>query len=480
MRRRTNFGGNQSWRSHCYQPASEAEVLEILQRHAAGRIRPVGSGHSWSDIAVCDDVSLDMGKFNDVRLYEKEGNKLVRVGAGCRLQTLLDRLHAISDRTLPTLGAIKRQTISGAVSTGTHGSGMQSLSHFVLAVRFAGYDPGTGEPRIFEYREGDELRAARCGLGCTGVILSLDVLTVPKYKVEETVQRGASLEHVLSRYKECPLTQFALMPYAWEYLIFERKPLGASPSSLAERGKALLFRLYNTVWVDVFFHLTIKACLMAGSSAVKAVLTLAPSLLIKGVRRTDDAERILTLGHHYFRHEEMELFVPESHLAEAVDVLRYATEVFAGEQKAPSAEMKAKLDAGALHEELLRNRGAYTHHYPCLIRRLLPEDALISMGSSIAEPLYSISVFTYSRPQARNDYYAFCDWLARCMNSLFGARLHWGKHFPLSARQVASAYPALEAFKHICRRTDPRGTFCNAYTARVLGLEPSQEARPAG
>jgi len=54
------------------------------------------------------------------------------------LQDLLDRLHAMTDRTLPTLGVIKRQTISGAVSTGTHGSGRPSLSHFVTGVRIGG------------------------------------------------------------------------------------------------------------------------------------------------------------------------------------------------------------------------------------------------------------------------------------------------------------------------------------------------------
>src|SRR4029453_18743142 len=123
--RHRNFGGNQAWKSRCYWPAAEAEVLEILDRHSGGRIRAVGSKHSWSDIAVTTDVSLDMRRLDEGRLYEKNGAVLARVGAGCRLQALLDRLHATSDRTLPTLGAIKRQTVSGAVSTGTHGSGTQ-------------------------------------------------------------------------------------------------------------------------------------------------------------------------------------------------------------------------------------------------------------------------------------------------------------------------------------------------------------------
>lgn len=213
MRMQTNFGGNQTWRSRCYQPGSEQEVLDILQRHIQGNVRPVGSKHSWSDIAACTDVSLDMARFNQMHMFETDGEPLVRVGAGCRLQELLDWLHATSDRTLPTLGAIKRQTISGAIATGTHGSGRQSLSHFVAGIRLAAYDPITGKPKVFEYRDGDELKAARCGLGCMGVVLSVDLRTVPKYHVAEMLVHYQRLDQVLRRYQDCPLTQFILFPY---------------------------------------------------------------------------------------------------------------------------------------------------------------------------------------------------------------------------------------------------------------------------
>jgi L-gulono-1,4-lactone dehydrogenase len=176
------------------------------------------------------------------------------------------------------------------------------------------------------------------------------------------------------------------------------------------------------------------------------------------------------MGHHYFRHEEMEMFVSESRLQEAVDVLRCATEVFAGQDKPVPSEIEAKLRALGLYDELLRNRGTYTQHYPFFFRRLLPEDTLISMASSAEEPFYSVSVFTYYKPGNRKEYYTFCSWLARCMTSLAGARLHWGKHFPLGAAEMARLYPHLETFKQVCRNTDPGGVFRNDYTERVLGL----------
>jgi hypothetical protein len=123
-----------------------------------------------------------------------------------------------------------------------------------------------------------------------------------------------------------------------------------------------------------------------------------------------------------------------------------------------------------LYGELVRHTGTYVQQYPFFFRRVLPEDTLISMSSGSAEAMYSISVFTYSRPAARAPYYAFCLWLARCMVRLFGARLHWGKHFPLAEADIASPYPELGKFKELCRRTDPNGVFRNGYTRRVLGL----------
>ena len=81
------------------------------------------------------EVSIDLRRFDAVEPFTRDAKNFVRVGAGCRLQDLLDRLHAATNQTLPTLGAIKRQTVAGAISTGTHGSGRQSLSHFVSRVR---------------------------------------------------------------------------------------------------------------------------------------------------------------------------------------------------------------------------------------------------------------------------------------------------------------------------------------------------------
>jgi len=465
----TNFGGNQTWRARCYRPRHEQDVLDILQRHRQAQVRAFGALHSWSDVAATADAALDMSDLDQVRPFVKDGRTFVRVGAGCRLQDVLARLHSASDQTLPTMGAIMRQTVSGAISTGTHGSGKPSLSHFAAAVRIAGFD-AEGMPKIFEYEAGDELEAARCALGCMGVILSVVLHTVAKHLVEETVRSHRSLHDVLRRYDERPLTQFILVPYRWTYLAWERRTTELRALSFGERLKVWLLRAFNNIGVDVMFHLLVKAAVVLRAPAVKTLMKVVPYLLIQGIARVDDPEHVLTLKHHYFRHEEMEIFVPESRLAEAVEVLRATTDVFAGEATSVPEGIAARLNQHGLSDDLMRYAGTYVQHYPFFFRRILRDETLISMTSGATEPFYSISVFTYLPPDKRQHYDAFCSWLARCMTALFAARLHWGKHFPLGVAEIEPLYPGLERFRQLCRAADPNGVFRNDYTRRVLGF----------
>jgi hypothetical protein len=230
--------------------------------------------------------------------------------------------------------------------------------------------------------------------------------------------------------------------------------------------------MFQLVGVDILFHLGILASCLAGPWAIKRFLSRAHDLTIKQLERVDDAERVLTVKHHYFCHEEMELFVGESKLADAVEMLRGVTELFAGSARAVPAGIEQRLRAIGLYDELLAHRGQYVQHYPFFFRRVLPEETLISMAASMTEPSYSISIFTYDRPGRRNQYYTFCSFLARALNRLVAARLHWGKHFPLQHVDMAPLYPEMETFRAFCQRNDPDGVFRNRYTARVLGLAP--------
>jgi FAD/FMN-containing dehydrogenase len=481
LRKITNFGGNQGWYSTCYTPASETELLEILERDPGLTIRAIGSGHSWSDTAANSDIALDMSAFNSVTPIRTNGQDLVRVGAGCRLQDLLDRLHAATDRTLPTLGAIKKQTISGAISTATHGSGRQSLSHFVAALRMVVFD-ASGHPVIREFTEGAELLAGRCGLGCAGIILSVDLHTVPKYLVKETLRFYESVEQIIAAFAEHPLSHFGLWPYGWKLTVFERKPIDRRLLTLAEKANALFFRLFNWVCADFIFNLLVVISRWVGPRMIKAVQRFTPYTFapIKDRERIDDAEHVLTSRHYLFRHEEMEMFVAESDFKRAIDFVRASVESFAGIDTVFPAEFFAAISQLGLDRELAARRGSYTHHYPLFCRRIPPEETLISMTALATEPMFSISIFTYDPPGRRDAYYAFCSFLAHALRKLVDARLHWGKHFPFDHEDIAPLYPRLEEFRALCHSHDRNGVLRNGYTGRVLNLPPGPAGKPAG
>ena len=463
------------WRSRVVRTPRDAhEVVAILGEHREGNIRALGALHSWSDVAVSDDVTLDMSAMRGVELLDRAtyGVDAVGIEAGCPIQDVLDFLRP-RGLTLPTLGVIKRQTISGAISTGTHGSGLPGLSHFVLGMAIAAYD-AQGNPAVREVRSGDALRAVRCGVARTGVILRVDMPVVPLYLVDEAVVGHASVESILARYAERPLTQFLVIPYSWGCVAFERAPRVARPLSPREKGAALWWRLYSHAWIDVGFHLLLKTALLLGTGATRGLMKALPSLMLRYHGRVDDAEHVLTTAHYLFRHEEMEVFVPQSRLVEALAILRAATEVFAGTRAQAPADIAATIGAVSpkLLDELHAGRGAYTQHYPFFFRRVMPEDALVSMASGVSEPMISISVFTYCAPSDRAGYCRYCAWLARCMHRLFGARLHWGKHFPPGLDAMAGAYPGLEAFRAYCASVDPKGVFGNADSSAWLAPRP--------
>jgi hypothetical protein len=299
-------------------------------------------------------------------------------------------------------------------------------------------------------------------------VLSVELRTVPRFRVRETVLRVDEVADALGLFGDHPLTQFALVPHGRKIVVWQREPVARHPRWTGPR--TWFFRAFNVLGVDVGFHVLLKTCLWLGGWAVRALMKALPYMLVAGVSRVDDEVRVLTQLHHLFRHEEMELFVPEPAVADAAVLLRHIIAVYAGDEAALAPDAERGLRDAGLYEELVQQRGTYLHHYPMLFRRVLPDDTLVSMASGQAGPWFSFSLFSYDPPDKRHRYYGLCSFTARAMHALFGARLHWGKHYPLGSAETAGMYPQLLRFRQFCRSRDPAGVFRNAFTARVLDL----------
>jgi hypothetical protein len=106
-------------------------------------------------------------------------------------------------------------------------------------------------------------------------------------------------------------------------------------------------------------------------------------------------------------------------------------------------------------------------NYPICIRKILPDDCLISMASG-REPMYSISIVSYAIPQNRAGFFQVTDTMTKAMAHLFGGRPHWGKHHSLGRAEFQAIYPRFNDFRDIVRSSDPKGQFANEWLRNIL------------
>jgi hypothetical protein len=387
--RRKNFGHNQVLQpSAAYTPADEQEILEILDRHRGQRIRAVGRLHSWSEAVVSDSVLLDLRKLNTVQ-FQPDGDDLVAmVGAGCQIKRLLEKLDRQA-ATLPSLGLIAEQTIAGAISTGTHGSGRHSMSHYVVAVRLARYDASSGKAMIEEISAGEQLQAARCSLGSLGIILSVKIRCRAQYNVQEHFSEYRQLSDVLAAEASFPLQQFFLIPWRWSYFSQQRCEDDGPRSRLA-----WLYRIYWLLVMDLGMHLLILflARLVQSRGLIRFTFRrLIPRFVIRNWKVTDRSSSMLVMKHEAFRHIEIELFVRRDLLADALGYTQEVIKFAGGRESTLSADNERRIEEFGMSESLAGLHDQYCHHYPVCVRRVLPDDTLISMASGEGEDWYALS-----------------------------------------------------------------------------------------
>jgi len=160
-------------------PADEAALAGLVRRaaHEGRTVRASGSGHSQSPLVATDHYVVDLGAFRGLHAVDAARREAL-LGAGTILKDAGPLLHA-HGLALENLGDVDVQTLAGAVSTGTHGTGhtLGNLSSRVVGIRAVRAD---GEVASWEKAEDPEgLQAARVSLGLLGIFTALRVRCVP-------------------------------------------------------------------------------------------------------------------------------------------------------------------------------------------------------------------------------------------------------------------------------------------------------------
>lgn len=425
-----NWAGDESCLpAEVQRPRSVEELSTALSRASreGRRVRVAGSGHSFSDIVCTDGMLLRLDSLSRV-LDVDSSSGLVRVEAGITIHELSRRLaeHGLA---MANLGDIDAQSIAGAISTATHGTGarLQNISAQVQALTLVLADGSTlhcsaeSDPETF--------RAARVGLGALGVISEVTLRCVPSF-VLRGVDAPAPLEKTLEDFDDLAESndhfEMFVFPYAGNALTrtnnrSEQPPKPPGPLSaylndvlLTNHAFGLLCRLGRAM-----------------PSQIPRINRLVTKLAGSRVR-VDRSDRIFSTP-RLVRFTEMEYSVPRANTPEAV---RRVME--------------------------LVQRERLPVPFPIEVRTVAADDAFLSTASGRDSGFVAVHMFE-GMPFER-----YFREVEAIMDGLDG-RPHWGKRHFQTAQTLRPRYPDWDRFQAVRARLDPDGRFANAWIDRVLG-----------
>jgi FAD-linked oxidoreductase len=395
---------------------------------AAGRkVGVAGSGHSFTEAAMTDGTMIDAGALSGV-IDADRSSGLVKVGGGTVLADLNQELHRLG-LAMENLGDIDRQTLAGAISTGTHGTGarLRNISSQVEAMELVLADGSLRE--LSAERDPSLLRAARVSIGALGVISAVTLRCVPAFtlrRVDAPSPREEVLDSFQQRADEHEHFELFTFPYADSALVLERNRSDEPPRP---RGRAGAF--LNDIVLENWALEAISAAGKLFPRGIPSFSRLA-AWLASGSKSTDRSDRIFA-NERRVRFTEMEYGVPREHGPEA---------------------------ARRVIEWVRSNH--YPVFFPIEMRVTAADDALLS-PSHERDTAY-IAVHQYRGMKWRPYFEA----VETIMNE-YGGRPHWGKRHFQTAATLPERYPRWADFQAARDELDPGRAFSNEYAQRVLG-----------
>ncbi len=417
---------------HIEFPASTDAVQRAVQAAAARgqRIKAVGAGHSFTGIAVAPGVLLDLSDLSGVVAVDRERSRVTLL-AGTRLHQI-PALLAPHGLAMQNLGDIDRQSISGAISTGTHGTGAR-FGGIATQVVGATLVTGTGELLVVGDDENAELLpAVALGLGALGILVEVTIQCVPAYvlhAVEQPAPLADVLETLVERVERADHFEFYWFPHTERAMTKTntRLPADAPRHPLSPVGK----------WVDdtlIGSGAHQLACSVAHLVPATAPAINRLSARVWGDREFTDASHRVFATSRTVRFREMEYALPAENVRPAFDALR----------------------------ALVDERG-WKIAFPVEVRFAAADGLWMSTATGRASAYIAIHRYWRENP---TEYFEAVEQIMLG----FGGRPHWGKMHTLDASILRELYPRFDDFTALRDRLDPDRLFSNAYLERVLGV----------
>ncbi|MCW4457940.1 D-arabinono-1,4-lactone oxidase [Microbacterium sp. MPKO10] len=428
----TNWGRTEEAKPIRVERPRTASAVQRAVAAAAGSgipIKAVGASHSFSGIAAPAGVLIELDDLSGL-IDVDETRGYATFSAGTRLRDV-PRLLARHGLAMENLGDIDSQSLAGAISTGTHGTGAGFRG---LAAQVAGATLVTGAGELLHVdseNNADLLPAVALGLGALGILVDVTLRCVPAFDltaVEKPEPLDAVLESLTERVAAADHFEFYWFPHTETALTKTntRMPSGAArrPLSPAKRW------IDDTVVSNGLYRVTCGL-----GSAVPAIVPTVNRMADKltGNREFSDASHRVFTTKRTVRFAEMEYALPADRV---VDALR---------------AVKSLIDTSG-----------WNISFPVEVRFAASDD--LWMSTATGRETGYIAVHRYVR-DAPAEYFRAVEEIMRERDG----RPHWGKMHWRDAESLRSTYPRFDDFVAVRDRLDPARLFRNPYLDRVLG-----------
>jgi FAD-linked oxidoreductase len=390
------------------------------------RVKVVGSGHSFTGIAVPDEVMVDLARMNQI-LNVDHANGLITVQAGIVLSDLNAHLE-LHQLSMPNLGDVTYQTLAGALSTSTHGTGLQRTG-LAAQIRSFKIISASGELLFCDPQHNSEVfHCGRVSLGALGVITEVTLNVVPAFNLR-AVEQPMRISHVLDNFPQLitdnDFFEFYWVPHTKWALT---KANNVSTDVIDSPGRFATW--YNKMFMENYAF-----------GMLCRVGRLFPRLI----------PRLATI-------------LPSSGRVEYVNV---SHRIFSSKRLVKFYEMEYSipLDAlvPALREvmQMVDDRG-FRISFPVEVRCTGSDDIPFSTSTGRRSAYIAVHMFKGSE---YDEYFSAVETILR----KYEGRPHWGKIHNLNANDISSLYPEYQRFIEVRNQLDPEGVFTNDYLRRVLG-----------
>ncbi len=408
------------------RPKSENELADIIRKASKNnmKVRVIGSAHSFNNILTTNDITLSLDDLQGIKELDREKNTAT-VYAGTKLSALNQAL-ALEGFSLENLGDIDKQSLGGALSTGTHGTGVKlgNLPSQVISFEIIN---GLGETIKCSKKENSDLFfSALISLGSCGIVVTYELQLLQLYTLKSVVKKSSindCMENFAS-YNRYRHFEFLCFPHTDNVQL---KLADFSDEPLKKIKKTDVF-IENAIDNVAFIFLN-EFCRYVPKTT-KFFSKICGSCFT--TREIHEISHKALVFNRLIKFQEIEYAIPIQHFCSALEEIREVT-----------------------------NR--YHTLFPIECRFVAADNIYLSPSYQRESAYIALHIYR------KNPYTAFFKEAEQIFHKYEG-RPHWGKWHSQSGKTLQHLYPKWEEFQLSRSSMDPHGIFLNDYLKNIFHL----------